>query len=94
MVMGGNGMRFDHIDRSETLDEMSLLFIAVQQLGQALANHTHGASFRHAHELNELLYMARRKLDVIQAELEETGQVMGADELVITTARLTTQFVR
>lgn len=85
-------MQFENIDRSAVLEEMSLLFIAVQQMGQVLANHTHGASYHHARELNELLYLARKKLDVIQAELEDTGQVMGADELVITTARLTPQF--
>ncbi len=80
-------MCFEEIDRSATLEEISLLFMAIQQLGQVLANHTHGASYRYARELNELLYQARKRLDAMQAESQDMPQLMGVDE-----ARFTAQF--
>lgn len=85
-------MNLEEIERFATLEEISLLFVAVQQLGQVLSNQTHGAPHRHAREFNELLYLARKKLDLIRAETEPVHQLIGADETVITSARFTTRF--
>jgi hypothetical protein len=63
-------MHRDEIERHELVQELPILLAAVQQMGQALTNKSHGAEYRLAWEFNELLHMARLKLDEIQLEAE------------------------
>lgn len=86
-------MHHDDIRRSELLQDLPLLLASAQQLGQGLANTSHGAMYRHARELNELLRQARLKLDQLRAESEEIGQAVGAEEVVIQETRVSVQFI-
>lgn len=61
-------MHPDDIARIETLDELSLLFTVVQQLGANLEKQTSGYLHHHARELSELMLQARRRLDLIKTE--------------------------
>lgn len=61
-------MHADDMGRTETLDELSLLFTVVQQLGVNLETRTSGYLHHHAREFNELVLQARRRLDLIKAE--------------------------
>lgn len=60
-------------ERIEALDEIYMLFVVVQQLGRKLEEHSHGYLYHHAHEFNEALHRARRRLDLIRAETPDTG---------------------
>jgi uncharacterized protein (DUF111 family) len=86
-------MHHDDIRRAELLQELPMLLATAQQLGQGLANTSHGAMYRHAHEIIELLHQARLKLDQIQVESEgATGQDVVAEEVVIRETRVSVQF--
>lgn len=69
-------MHSDDIRRIELLKELPLVLAAVQRLGQGLVNTSHGAMYHHASEFNDLLHLARVKLDELQESsddvLEET----------------------
>jgi len=54
-------------ERRETVDELSDLLLVVQEMGQRLANETHGDAYAPVRELNELLHQARRKIEKIKA---------------------------
>lgn len=67
-------MHADDLARCETMEEICLLLVVVQQLGRTLENHTHGYLHYHARELNEILLLARRQLELIKAEAPELAQ--------------------
>lgn len=67
-------MHADDIARCETMEEICLLLVVVQQLGRALENKSHGYLHHHVRELNEVLLLARRKLELIKAEAPEVAQ--------------------
>jgi hypothetical protein len=71
-------MNPEEIARIETLDELSLLFTVVQQLGANLEKQTSGYLHHHARELSELMQQARRRLDLIKIEsrkLDEAAEM-------------------
>lgn len=86
-------MHHDDIRRAELLQELPSLLATAQQLGQGLANTTHGAVYRHARELNELLRQARLTLDQLRTEAEQTAQGSMAEEVVIQETRVSVQFI-
>lgn len=61
-------MHPDDIARCETLEEISLLLVVVQQLGRTLEIQSHGYLYHHTRELNEILHAARSKLELIKSE--------------------------
>lgn len=61
-------MSADESNMYETIDELSHLFVVVQAMGSRLANETHGPLYDLAQEMNELLHLARTKMESIQAE--------------------------
>jgi hypothetical protein len=67
-------MHAEETARCEVLEELSLLFVVVQQLGRALENKSHGYLHHQARELNELLHQARRKLEQFKLEAPGLGQ--------------------
>jgi hypothetical protein len=60
-------------ERRETVFELSDLLVVVQEMGQRLANETHGDSYSQVRELNELLHRARLQVDKIRASLASGG---------------------
>jgi len=66
-------MHRDEIERQEIVQELPALLAAVQQVGQTLTNKSHGIDYHLASEFNELLHLARLKLDEIQIETEIAG---------------------
>ncbi|MFN4004607.1 MAG: hypothetical protein ACK4J1_07820 [Hylemonella sp.] len=68
-------MEAEDRERIEILDEIYMLFVVVQQLGQKLESKSHGYLYHHAHEFNEALHRARRRLDLIRAETPDSGPV-------------------
>lgn len=54
--------------RRETLYELSDLIRVVQEMGQRLANETHGEAYASVRELNEVLHQARQQVDKIKAD--------------------------
>ena len=67
-------MHRDDIERREIVEELPELLAAVQHMGQALANKSHGLDYHHAREFNELLHLARLKLDEIQLAAAGSGE--------------------
>jgi len=57
-------------ERRETVYELSDLLLVVQEMGQRLANETHGDAYAPARELNELLHQARQQIEIIKARKE------------------------
>lgn len=55
-------------ERRETLNELSDLIRVVQEMGQRLANETHGEAYASIRELNEVLHQARQQIDKIMAD--------------------------
>lgn len=55
-------------ERLETLDELGDLLVVLQQMGERLANETHGSAYADVHEFNALLHQARLQLDRIKGE--------------------------
>lgn len=53
-------------ERKETLEELSNLFLVVQQIGHRLSYETHQEAYDLVQELNALLHQARAKLELIQ----------------------------
>lgn len=53
-------------ERRETLQELADMLSLVQEMGQRLANETHGEAYDLVQELNETLHNARGKLDIIR----------------------------
>jgi hypothetical protein len=70
-------MHRDEVERQEIVQELPGLLAAVQQMGQALTNKSHGVDYHRASEFNELLHLARLKLDEIQIETEVRGGKFG-----------------
>ncbi len=66
-------MHPDEMARTETLDELSLLFTVVQQLGANLEQQTSGHLHHHARELSTLIQQARWRLDLIKTESRRLG---------------------
>lgn len=64
---GGKTMPNDDLERTDSLEDLSLLLIVIQRMGRTLANTSHASSYRSAREFNELLHQARLKLDAIRA---------------------------
>lgn len=62
--MSGDLMREG--ERHETIDELSDLFLVVQEMGRRLANETHGDSYAQVQQLNQRLHHARIQLDRIK----------------------------
>lgn len=60
-------------ERRETIEELSGLFVVVQEMGQRLANETHGNSYSEVRQLNELFHHARIQLDKIRNGTVEGG---------------------
>ncbi len=54
-------------ERRETIVELSTLLAVVQEMGQRLANETHGDSFYLVEELNEILHQARLAMKRIKS---------------------------
>ena len=54
----------DH--RRETIEELTDLLAVAQQMGQRLANQTHGDAYAGVREFNELLHLARVRLTQIR----------------------------
>ena len=54
-------------ERRETVYELSDLLLVVQEMGQRLANETHGEAYAPVQELNELLHLARQQIEKIKA---------------------------
>jgi transposase len=57
-------------ERRETVYELSDLLLVVQEMGQRLANETHGDAYAPVRELNELLHQARQQIEIIKARKE------------------------
>ena len=55
-------------ERRETIEELSDLIGVLQEMGQRLADETHGDSYASVRELNELLHQARLLLTKIRDE--------------------------
>ena len=53
-------------ERRETIDELSDLLVVVQEMGQRLAEETHGDLYSQVRELNELLHQACVQLTKIK----------------------------
>lgn len=60
-------------ERRETIDELSDLFVVVQEMGRRLADETHGDSYSRVRELNEILHQARVQLTKIRDSTVEGG---------------------
>lgn len=60
-------------ERIETIDELSDLLCIAQGMGSRLANESHGESYSHVTELNELMHRACLQLDKIKAGAVEAG---------------------
>ena len=56
----------DEDDRRETIEELTDLLAVAQQMGQRLANETHGDAYASVREFNELLHVARVRLTQIR----------------------------
>lgn len=57
-------------ERQETIHELSDLLYVVQDMGQRLANETHGEAYTQVRELNERLHQIRVFLAKIQRMAE------------------------
>ena len=55
-------------DRRETIYELAELMLVAQEMGQRLANETHGEAYAPVRELNELLHQARMQVEKIKAD--------------------------
>ncbi|GGA69657.1 hypothetical protein GCM10011369_09130 [Neiella marina] len=55
-------------ERRETIYELADLFVVVQEMGQRLAEETHGDGFDEVREFNVLLHQARQRLNHIKRE--------------------------
>lgn len=77
-------------ERHETIKELFHLFLMVQQMGQVIANTSHGAAHDGARELNELLHQARLKIELIHAELPTASHHHWDAEDPMAVARFTT----
>ena len=55
-------------ERRETIYELSDLMLVMQEMGQRLANETHGNAYAAVRELNEILHRARLQIEQIKAE--------------------------
>lgn len=82
-------MHASQIERHETIKELFHLFLMVQQMGQVIANTSHGAAHDGARELNELLHQARLKIELIHAELPAANRHREAEDSMAV-ARFTT----
>lgn len=49
-------------ERRETIEELTDVLAVAQQMGQRLANETHGEAYASVREFNELLHLARVRL--------------------------------
>ena len=58
-------------EQRETVFELSDLLVVAQEMGQRLANETHGDSYALVRELNELLHQARMQTEKIRAALSK-----------------------
>ena len=54
-------------ERRETICELADLMLVAQEMGQRLANETHGEAYAPVRELNELLHQARVQIEKIKA---------------------------
>jgi len=54
-------------ERRETVYELSDLLLVAQEMGQRLANETHGDAYAPVRELNELLHQSRQQIEIIKA---------------------------
>jgi hypothetical protein len=61
-------------ERRETIYELSDLMLVMQEMGQRLANETHGDAYASVRELNEILHQARLQIEQIKAERTSTIQ--------------------
>lgn len=52
--------------RHETIEELTDLLAVAQQMGQRLANETHGDAYASVREFNELLHLARVRLTLMR----------------------------
>lgn len=59
-------MPTDDLERSDSLEDLSMLLTVIQRMGRTLANTSHASSYRSAREFNELLHQARMKLDAMR----------------------------
>ena len=55
-------------ERRQTIYELSDLLLVVQEMGQRLANETHGDAYAPVRELNELLHQTRLQIERIQIQ--------------------------
>ena len=55
-------------ERHETIYELADLMLVAQEMGQRLANETHGEAYAPVRELNELLHQARMQVEKIKAD--------------------------
>lgn len=64
----GSTMRDDsrEEERLETLDELGDLLAVLQEMGERLANETHGDAYAGVHEFNAMLHQARLQLERIR----------------------------
>ena len=53
-------------ERRETIEELSDLLHVVQEMGRRLADETHGEPYDAVRELNQIIHLARLKLDKIK----------------------------
>lgn len=56
-------------NRTEHIEQLSELLSVVQVLACRLANESHGRTYDRAHELNEILHMARQQIAFMESEL-------------------------
>jgi len=57
-------------ERRETIDELSDVLHIAQEIGQRLANETHGSPYAHVEELNRLLHQTRVQLSRIDSRVD------------------------
>ncbi len=55
-------------ERRETIYELADLMLVAQEMGQRLANETHGEAYAPVRELNELLHQACMQVEKIKAD--------------------------
>ena len=55
-------------ERRQTIYALSDLLLVAQEMGQRLANETHGDAYALVRELNEILHQARLQIEEIQIQ--------------------------
>lgn len=61
-------MVFEFEERADHIDQLSKLLSVMQDVGRKLADESHGRSYDKVREFNQILHLARERLDAIEQE--------------------------